>query len=316
MDNSAQPESISRIAKSTRVTADIQSKTDIHISGTVDGNIKTDRKLILSESGRITGSVVAKNVILSGKFTGELRALKSIYLHKTAVVDGFLFSKAITVDENANLIGIVSVGDDVDVLNAKISKNPKRKDAQKSENKTSIQPQKLHPNLSEPKANVSRYLARVYMSIPSTSIEEHKAEELKSACDSYMKALGFSLEIFDNPTSAPFLQTLTYTRKSTEKQSDIDARFRKGKGSLETALLKKSESDSTSELQQAAGTIISLFKKLDEFVLVLGNIVLIQLFEEEVQTIAAKQLPEKLRKQLNQNPKLATQPEKVYSYIN
>ncbi len=319
MDKSTQPESITRIAKGTRITADIQSIADIHISGTVDGDIKTDRNLILAETGRITGSVIAKEAVLSGRFTGELRALKSISLHKSAVVDGFLFSKTITVQENANLIGIVSVGKDVDVLNTKITKNPKRREPQKIEKTEADQPNKVQPEPlepTEPKVNVSRYLANVYIGIPNSSLEKNKAEELKSACDNFMEALGFSLEIFDEPTYAPFLQKLAYVRKSTENEAEINDRYRKGKGSLETALLKKDEGNNLSELQLAANTIISLFRNLDEYVLILGNIMLIQLFEDQVQTVAAKVLPEELRKQLNKNPELAAQPQKVYSFIN
>lgn len=319
MDKSTQPESMTRIAKGTRITADIQSKADIHISGIVDGDIKTDRNLILAETGRITGSVIAEKAVLSGRFTGELRALKSISLYKSAVVDGFLFSKTITVEENANLIGIVSVGKDVDVLNAKITKSPKRREPQKTEKPKTDQPNKVQPESlepSEPKVNVSRHLANVYIGIPNLSLEKNKAEELKSACDNFMEALGFSLEIFDEPTYTPFLQTLAYVRKSTENEAEINDRYRKGKGSLETALLKKDEGHNLSELQLAANNIISLFRNLDEYVLILGDIMLIQLFEDQVQTVAAKILPDELRKQLNKNSELAAQPQKVYSFIN
>ncbi|MEQ8525664.1 polymer-forming cytoskeletal protein [Gracilimonas sp.] len=326
MDELNKAESVTNITKGTQITANIETESDIRVAGIIDGDIKAEKKLILTESGRITGSVIAQEAILEGRFTGELRIRDQITVRATANIDGFIFSKKITVDENAEVIGIVSVGPDVDVLNAKLTKNPKRPEIEQAIEKAKEAISSDGPEQKESTAAASpfdqsakqaqtRFIGNVLTGIPSSAVDENKAEELKAACESFMNELGFELEIFDEPVFDSFYQKLTYVRKSTDSEEDIQKLYQKGKESLETALLNKGNTEGSSQLQQAADALVHLFKQFDEFAVVLGNIVLVQHIEDDVQSIAVEILPEQLETDLRKNPESVTDPARVYSYV-
>ncbi|WP_421774718.1 bactofilin family protein [Gracilimonas sp.] len=329
MDELNKAESVTNITKGTRVSANIETETDIRIAGTVDGDIKAQKKLILSDTGRITGSVIAQEAILEGRFTGELRIKDQITVTSSAVIDGFIFSKKITVNENAEVIGIVSVGPDVDVLNAKLTKEPKRPEIKQSVKKAkeaisdpaASQSENTPTQVTSPfgqeetKAPQSRFIGNVLIGIPSADFEENQAEEIKSTCENFMKELGFELEIFDEPVLDSFYQKLTYVRKSSDTEDNIRDLYKKGKECIETSLLNKGNSDANSALQNAADELVQFLKQFDEFAITLGDIVLVQQVEDDVQSIAVEMVPEQLHSALKKDAELVSSPARVYSYV-
>lgn len=327
MDEINKQDSVTRIAKGTRVKADIKTESDIHVAGFVEGHLETSTRLVISESGKITGTVTANSASISGKLTGELRVLNHISLSKTAFVDGVMFSKIISVDEGAKLVGILNVGDDVDVMNAKLRKAEKRaiqpnknnvpsdKEDSNADKEISEHKQLVieDPEPNKPKQN--RYLKPVLIGVPG-SLKKNKAESIRHAAEHFMNSLGFSLEIFSDPENDPFYQNLSYTRKSPESADDIQKRFVKAKETIESALLNKGNTEASNELQKAANSIVKELKELDEFVIVLGEVVLIQLLEDDVQTIAAEVVADELKQKLIKMPEMVTSPYKVYSHIS
>jgi cytoskeletal protein CcmA (bactofilin family) len=321
--------SITNITKGTRVSANIQTDSDIRIAGTVDGDIKAKRKLILTDTGRITGSVVAQEAILEGRFTGEIRIKDHIKVTSTAVIDGFIFSKKISVHENAEVIGIVSIGPDVDVLNAKLTKEPKRPEIGKAVKKAKeaisdsetngenmVVTETASPFGKEgSKAPQSRFIGTVLIGIPSADVEENQAEEIKKVCENFMQELGFQLEIFDEPVLGSFYQKLTYVRKSSDSENDIRDLYKKGKECLETSLLNKGNTDAKSSLQNAADNLVQFFKQFNEFAVILGDIVLVQQAEDDVQSIAVEIIPEQLQTTLKKDAEMVKSPARVYSYV-
>jgi cytoskeletal protein CcmA (bactofilin family) len=323
VDESFKPESITSIAKGTQVIADIQTKSDMHIAGMVDGDIKAKRKLVLTESGRLTGSVIAQEAVISGRFTGELRVLGQIIVTDTAVVDGFIFSKLITVEAGAEVVGIMSIGEHVDVLNAKISKQPKNPEVKKVIEKASKVVQKSPQNgkpsplpNKTPKPAPNRHTCNVLIGIPQSNIKPEIAAKIREACENLMTNLGFKLEIFDEPDFSPFFQKLTYVRKSEESKEELKTWFEKGKKSLETALLNKGKTDAAGSLQSASDHLIQLLKVFDEYVLILGDVALTQLIEDDVQTIACELVSDKLSQQLKSKPELVANPSHIYQFLD
>ncbi|MAL16521.1 MAG: hypothetical protein CL670_09900 [Balneola sp.] len=309
---------VTSIAQGTRVTADIKTDSDIRIAGMVDGDIETKGKLILTETGRITGKAIASEALMAGRFTGELRILNKIAIQSTAFVDGFLYSKDISVEENAALVGILSVGHDVDVLNAKLSKKPQKPQMKEALEQASevISDSNNDPKKAEPeKTPESRYTKDVLITVTESQVSNELAAELKKTGGAFIEVLGFNLEIFDEPSFSPFFQKFTYVRKSTDSEEEIKQLFEKGKGALETALLHKGDSDNDSQLQQAADKLIRILKEQKEFAVVIGDILLIQFYEGDVQTIAVEIIPEQLETDLKKNPEMATNLTKVYSYL-
>lgn len=128
---------ITYIAKSTQINADIECKHDLRISGTIEGETKAQKKVILTNSGSVKGSIYSPNVDISGKVTGDIRASESLNLRATAVINGKIFTKKLTIENGAQVKGSFNVGPDVKIdkltdkpLHTSETKDPKKKEAE------------------------------------------------------------------------------------------------------------------------------------------------------------------------------------------
>lgn len=77
----------------------------IRIDGTLNGDCTCEGDLILGAEGAIDGNISAKNITLSGKVTGDIKAQEKLELFPTAKVTGDITSKSLIIDENASFDG-------------------------------------------------------------------------------------------------------------------------------------------------------------------------------------------------------------------
>ncbi len=116
MKNQSNPNNTSFIAEGTTITANIQSDGNIHISGSVMGEINTKLHLILNKKGRINGNTIAKTAIISGEIDGDLRILHTLTLHASAKVNGNIYAKHLITEQGAEINGNIKTGNGVNVL--------------------------------------------------------------------------------------------------------------------------------------------------------------------------------------------------------
>lgn len=312
--NTASP--ITNIAKGTHITADIETSSIIQVSGRIEGDITTKSHLVLEESGHITGTVVCKKATVSGKLTGELRATEHLDIRSSAKLDGFVFTKKIMAEEGSVIIGIIKAGPNVDVLNSKISgqgsvQGKNKQDHPKSETAESELDSKDTSN-DKP---LNRFLHKLLVGIPEVKASNEHTEAIFKASEEFLQALGFNLEIFDEPSYAPFYQSLTFVRKGPEEQDEVEKDFENGKKVIETAFLKKEAEEDASKLQRSAIRLTNLIGKFEDIALLLGEVLIIKFQQNEVQTIAVETISEQVMEKLRKDPKLITDPEKLYSLL-
>jgi cytoskeletal protein CcmA (bactofilin family) len=89
----------------TTLTGDLKTEGDITVEGTIEGNIQC-RCLTLSGEPVIKGSAKAETAIVSGTFSGDIRA-KKVILTKTAKVQGRIFNKTLEIQSGADFQGEV-----------------------------------------------------------------------------------------------------------------------------------------------------------------------------------------------------------------
>lgn len=324
MNEIAKTESVTRIAKGTRVKADIETDSDVHISGIVDGNVITKNRITISETGRLTGSIEAKNALISGKFTGELRVLNHISLSNSADVDGFIFSKTITVEENASLIGILHVGEEVDVLNAQIEGQKKTTDDQKSKKSDTTQIEDQKPVEAEDKPGEieerkplppkNRFVAELLIGIPGDISDELATEVFKQA-EHIIKNLGYELEIFDHPKLNPYYHNLTYVKKSNESPDEVIEKISNVKDIIESSFLKKNEEEAEGDVQKAAINLTNAISEIDNIAIQIAQILILKFKNGEVQTIAVEEKSDKISDALKKEPRKITEPETLYALL-
>lgn len=121
-ESKTQSPSVTYITESTKVTADIICKDDIRIAGTIDGNVKSSKKIILSKEGKIKGTLTSPMADIAGNVTGDITTSGKLTLRPTAVVNGKIKAEKLSIEDGAQLTGEFNVGPDN--KNSDIKKTP------------------------------------------------------------------------------------------------------------------------------------------------------------------------------------------------
>lgn len=109
-ESKAQSPSVTYITESTKVTADISCKDDIRIAGTVDGNVKTSKKIIISKEGKIKGMLTSPMADIAGNVNGDIITSGKLTLRPTAIVNGKIKAEKLSIEDGAQLTGEFNVG--------------------------------------------------------------------------------------------------------------------------------------------------------------------------------------------------------------
>lgn len=107
--------SITYITESTEIKADMFCEDDVRVAGVIDGEIKSKKKIMLTKSGKVNGTIHSPEADISGKVTGDVRADTSLILRSSAVVDGQIITKKLTIEHGAQVKGSFQVGPQVAV---------------------------------------------------------------------------------------------------------------------------------------------------------------------------------------------------------
>jgi cytoskeletal protein CcmA (bactofilin family) len=98
-DQRKPPRAASLIAADMVIQGDIASEDELHVEGTVKGDIGVG-KLTLGETGHIEGSIFAETVEVRGRVVGSIKG-KFVRLAATAVVEGDILHEQLAVESGA-----------------------------------------------------------------------------------------------------------------------------------------------------------------------------------------------------------------------
>lgn len=119
VNNKQNAPSVTFITKDTIIKADMFCNDDVRIAGTIDGEVESKQKLILSQTGSVTGSITSPEADVSGKINGDVRVSSKLTLRATAVIDGEIYAKKLSIEDGAKITGALKVGPEVDTTNKK-----------------------------------------------------------------------------------------------------------------------------------------------------------------------------------------------------
>ena len=94
---------ISSLGRALRVRGILDTLGEVHIFGHVVGRINAG-KMVLGLGGTVEGDVVAKEVLLCGRFEGRIFAF-NVTIAPSAVLKGRVFHHTITVAKEAQIEG-------------------------------------------------------------------------------------------------------------------------------------------------------------------------------------------------------------------
>ena len=94
-------ESTSFFAKGVTLEGNINANNDIRIEGTIEGNIKTGKKVIVGTTGSIIGNVNATNIHLMGEVSGDIFISGLARIGETARINGTITADKLQIDPGA-----------------------------------------------------------------------------------------------------------------------------------------------------------------------------------------------------------------------
>ena len=100
---------LSLIGAGMKVIGDIETSGVVKVEGTVEGNIRNARQVLLGRQGEITGDIHARDVVLGGRVAGTIYATERVEVQGTASVNGDIQTKSIVVLEGARVNGAVKM---------------------------------------------------------------------------------------------------------------------------------------------------------------------------------------------------------------
>ena len=89
----------SQIGADLTIIGNLISKGEVHIDGEVQGDLHA-ANLIVGESARITGGIVADEVIVRGTVMGSIRG-KRVVLQSSSKVEGDIFHSQLAIEQGA-----------------------------------------------------------------------------------------------------------------------------------------------------------------------------------------------------------------------
>ena len=94
---------ISTISEDLTITGNVTSTGELHLDGRIHGDVHCV-SLVLGETARLEGNVVAEDVMVRGHLIGSVRALR-VMLQSQAHVEGNLFHKSLSIEQGTHFEG-------------------------------------------------------------------------------------------------------------------------------------------------------------------------------------------------------------------
>lgn len=93
------------IGKDTVIDGTLRSSGNIHISGTVKGNVDVQGRTVVMPGGTVEGEVVSTSAEIGGNVKGQVSVKERLVLKASAVVDGDLKTSKLVIEDGAKFSG-------------------------------------------------------------------------------------------------------------------------------------------------------------------------------------------------------------------
>jgi cytoskeletal protein CcmA (bactofilin family) len=101
---------ISIIGPGMKVVGDCDTEGAVRIEGTVDGNVRAGKAVVVGEAGVVNGDIFTQDAVISGTVTGTLRAESRLEINATSRIQGEVSAGRMQLEEGAILNGTVQMG--------------------------------------------------------------------------------------------------------------------------------------------------------------------------------------------------------------
>ena len=101
---------ISRISSGIRINGEISGDDDLYIDGQAEGQFHFPlAKVTVGPNGKVKANIEAREIVVEGTVTGDLKASAGVQLGGSSRVQGSLITPRIAIDDGAKLRGKVEM---------------------------------------------------------------------------------------------------------------------------------------------------------------------------------------------------------------
>ena len=101
MQKNTPADSISLLSKNVRIEGEIQGPENLHVEGYLKGAVELSGDIFIGNTGIVEADVEAKNIIIQGEVTGNVKAHHQLEIHPTGKLIGDCTAASIDIKEGA-----------------------------------------------------------------------------------------------------------------------------------------------------------------------------------------------------------------------
>jgi cytoskeletal protein CcmA (bactofilin family) len=124
--NETEPAAINLISNGTDITGDVKSSGDIRIDGSLTGNLNTKGKVVIGQTGKVSGEVICKNSEVSGTIEGKIAVNQLLILKASSKIFGDIVTSKLSIEPGAVFSGNCKMSDNDNNGGASKSKEPEK----------------------------------------------------------------------------------------------------------------------------------------------------------------------------------------------
>jgi cytoskeletal protein CcmA (bactofilin family) len=110
-NNETETVAINLISIGTDITGDIKSNGDIRIDGSLTGTLSTKGKVVIGQTGRVSGEVFCKNSEVSGTVEGKITVNQLLILKASSKIQGDITTLKLSIEPGAVFSGNCKMND-------------------------------------------------------------------------------------------------------------------------------------------------------------------------------------------------------------
>jgi len=99
------------ISNGVKIDGKLTSGGNIRVEGEIQGDISSQKNIVVGEGGKVNGQINADSITIGGKVSGTVKAKEKLILDPKGYLKGDLFTKILVVEEGARFDGKSKMGD-------------------------------------------------------------------------------------------------------------------------------------------------------------------------------------------------------------
>ncbi len=119
---------ISIIGVGMMLTGDCETDGALRIEGTVKGNVRAGKSVVIGKDGLVDGNIFTQDAIISGSVLGSVHAQSRLELQPTSQISGEIQARRLQLEEGASVEGQLSVGEAPPASRPEVTTRPDAKD--------------------------------------------------------------------------------------------------------------------------------------------------------------------------------------------